>query len=181
MTEAVVNELSRLVSLASIGNAERSIKIEVTADEREALARRFGLQSLDRMTASVMIRRLNDGAVRLRIAFAANVVQLCVATLEPVEARVEGDEDILLVRPSANSVEVEIDPTDDEPEPLLGETLDIGEVVAEHFGLALDPYPRKTGVEFRADTARLDDGDDRGSPFEALRGLTAGREGASGG
>ena len=181
MTEAVVNELSRLVSLASVGNAERSINIEVAADEREALARRFGLQSLDRMTASVMIRRLNDGAVRLRIAFAANVVQLCVATLEPVEARVEGEEDILLVRPGANSVEVVIDPTDDEPEPLLGEALDIGEAVAEQFGLALDPYPRKTGGEFGADTARPDDGDDRGSPFEALRGLPAGREGVSGG
>jgi len=85
------------------------------------------------------------------------------------------------VRPGSNSVEVEIDPTDDEPEPLLGETLDIGEVVAEQFGLALDPYPRKTGVEFGVDTARPNDGDDRGSPFEVLRGLTAGREGASGG
>jgi len=84
MTEAVVNELSRLVSLASIGNAERSIKIVVTADEREALARRFGLESLDWMTASATIRRLDDGAVRLRIAFAADVVQHCVATLEPI-------------------------------------------------------------------------------------------------
>ena len=181
MTELVVNELARLVSLASIGNAERSIIIEVTVGEREALARRFGLESLDRMIASATIWRLNDGAVRLRIAFAADVVQHCVATLEPIEARVEGEEDILLVRPGANSVEVEIDPTDDEPEPLLGETLDIGEVVAEQFGLALDPYPRKTGVEFRVDTARSNDGDDRGSPFEVLRGLTAGREGASGG
>jgi len=181
MTEAVVNELSHLVSLASIGKAERSIKIEVTADEREALARRFGLESLDRMTASATIRRLDDGAVRLRIAFAADVVQQCVATLEPVEARVEGEEDILLVRPGANSVEVEIDPTADEPEPLLGEPLDIGELVAEHFGLALDSYPRKTGVEFRVDTACPNDGDDRGAPFEVLRDLTAGRAGASGG
>ena len=181
MTEAVVNELSRLVSLASIGNAERSIEIEVTADEREALARRFGLQSLDRMTASVMIGRLDDGAVRLGITFAADVVQHCVATLEPVEARVEGEEEILLVRPDADSVEVVIDPTDDEPEPLLGETLDIGEVVAEQFGLALDPYPRKTGVEFRSDTSCPNDGDDRGSPFEVLRALSTGRAGASGG
>ena len=181
MTEAVVNELSRLVSLASIGNAERSIEVEVTADERAALARRFGLQSLDRMTASVIIRRRDDGAVRLGIAFAADVVQLCVATLEPVEARVEGEEEILLVRPDADSPGVVIDPTDDEPEPLLGETLDVGEVVAEQFGLALDPYPRKTGVEFRSGTAYPNDGDDRGSPFEVLRGLSTGREGASGG
>ena len=175
MTEAVVNELSRLVSLASIGNAERSIKIVVTADEREAIARRFGLESLDRMTASATIWRLDDGAVQLRIAFAADVVQHCVATLEPVETRVEGEEDILMDRTGANSVEVVIDPTGDELEPLFGETLDIGEVVAEQFGLALDPYPRKTGVEFKSDTARPNDGDDRGSPFEVLRGLTAGR------
>lgn len=181
MTEAVVNELSRLVSLASIGNAERSIEIEVTADEREALARRFGLQSLDRMTASVMIGRLDDGAVRLGITFAADVVQHCVATLEPVEARVEGEEEILLVRPDADSVEVVIDPTDDEPEPLLGETLDIGEVVAEQFGLALDPYPRITGVEFRSGAACPIDADDRGSPFEVLRALSTGGAGAPGG
>ena len=181
MIEAVVIELSRVVSLASIGNAERSINIEATADERAALARRFGLQSLDRMTASVTTSRLNDGAVQLGVVFAADVVQQCVATLESVEARVEGEEIILMAPPSANSAEIVIDPTDDEPEPLLGETLDVGEVVAEQFGLALDPYPRKTGIEFQDDTIRPNDGDDRVSPFEALRGLTVGREGASGG
>jgi uncharacterized metal-binding protein YceD (DUF177 family) len=181
MTEAVANELSRIVSLANIGNAEWANKIEVTADERVALARRFGLQLLDRMTASVTIRRLDDGAVRLRVAFDADVVQHCVATLEPVESRVEGEEDLLLVPPGTALLEVVVDPTDDEPEPLLGEVLDIGEVVAEQFGLALDPYPRKTGIEFQADTTRPNDGDNRGSPFEVLRGLSARRQGASGG
>jgi hypothetical protein len=181
MTEAVVNELSRIVSLTSIGSAERTIKIKVTADDRAALAHRFGLQSLDRMSASVTISRRDDGVVRLRVVFTADVVQSCVATLDPVASRVAGEEEILLAPLGASSVEVVIDPTEDEPEPLLGETLDIGEVVAEQLGLALDPYPRKTGVEFQANMARPNYGDTRGSPFEVLRGLTGGRESASGG
>ena len=60
---------------------------------------------------------------------------------------------------------------DDLPEFLEGDEVDIGEVVAEHLGLNLDPYPRRPGVLFStADGAAGDDDDPvRSSPFAVLR------------
>jgi hypothetical protein len=34
----------------------------------------------------------------------------------------------------------------DAPEPLQGNLLDVGEIVAEQLSLAADPYPRRPGV-----------------------------------
>ena len=45
-----------------------------------------------------------------------------------------------------------IDIDDDPPDPLTGDNVDLGAVVAEFFALALDPYPRKPGAAF-ADAA----------------------------
>ncbi len=55
---------------------------------------------------------------------------------------------------------------DDLPEWLEGDEIDMGEVVAEHLGLYLDPYPSRPGVVFspqdEADPAPA-------SPFAVLR------------
>ena len=62
---------------------------------------------------------------------------------------------------------------DDQPEFLEGDEIDIGEVVAEHLGLNLDPYPRRPGVVFSAqdDTAEDEVDPDSASPFAVLREL----------
>ena len=175
MTGTVANELSRPIELADIGVDEHRIDVVVTDDERAALSRRFGLVSIDRMTATVVVKRLADDAVRLRVTFTAYVVQRCVVTLDPIETRVEGDETLLLLRPDADKDEIDVDPTADEPEPLLGDTIDIGEAVAQQLGLSIDPYPRKPGIEFKADSPRPGEDEDDDSPFAALRGLTVRR------
>ena len=35
----------------------------------------------------------------------------------------------------------------DSPEPLAGNMLDVGEIIAEQLSLAADPYPRKAGAK----------------------------------
>ena len=37
---------------------------------------------------------------------------------------------------------------EDGPDPIIDGKIDLGELAAEHFALALDPYPRKPGVAF---------------------------------
>ena len=37
---------------------------------------------------------------------------------------------------------------DDAPEPLVGGVVDLGVVATEFLALGIDPYPRKSGVEF---------------------------------
>ena len=57
---------------------------------------------------------------------------------------------------------------DDMPECLEGDEIDMGEIVVEHLGLGLDPYPRCSGVEF---TAEDDEDPAKTSPFAVLRDL----------
>ena len=60
-------------------------------------------------------------------------------------------------------------------DPVMEVWIDIGELVAQHLSLALEPYPRRPGVTF----AGIDDDADAGSPgvtnpFEVLAKLKGG-------
>ena len=57
---------------------------------------------------------------------------------------------------------------DDAPEPLVGGVVDLGVVATEFLALGIDPYPRKSGVEFTAPAAADDDSP---HPFAALAAL----------
>ncbi len=66
------------------------------------------------------------------------------------------------------------------PEPWSGNVIDVGEAVAEHLALALDPYPRATGADLSAPGLAPGgagkegddpDGEFSGSPFKDLAKL----------
>jgi uncharacterized metal-binding protein YceD (DUF177 family) len=170
-------EFSREVGIGDLRDEERSFSIEADDAERRALAERFGLGALAALHADVRLRRdSRDGQIRLSARFVADVVQSCVVSLEAVPAHI--DEEIRLTFASADKDlcrrDVWIDPErDDPPEPLLGETIDLGEIVAQALALAIDPYPRRSDVsvaDFREvpDEALPAAGD---RPFAALRDL----------
>lgn len=142
------HEFSRALEIERIPTAGRSFVIVAEAGERVALARRLGLEAIDRLRAEGRVRRLADGAVTLvEGRLEAAVTQLCVVTLEPVAA-----EPAVAFRRSFAAAagptqgEVVVDPLGDEPEPLVGPTIDLGEIVAEELALALDPYPRAAAL-----------------------------------
>jgi len=146
-------EFSRIVTVESLADEELSREIEADAAERTALARRFGLLALDRLTASVRLKRLRGRTIRVEGAFAADVVQSCVVTLEPVASHL-ADHFTVTFAPASDigeAAELDLSPwAEDLPEPLDGEAIDIGETVAQFLALALDPYPRRQGVAFKA-------------------------------
>ena len=128
-------EFSRLVALDKIGHEEAGFDIQAEPGERTALAARVGLKWLK-----------GRKAIRLTATFHAEVTQTCVATLDPVPAKL--DEQFTIVyaeaRGGSGGGEVVVS-LEDETEPLVGSTLDIGEIVAEELALSLDPYPRRPG------------------------------------
>lgn len=71
----------------------------------------------------------------------------------------------------------DIDPLSDPPEPMHDGQIELGELLSEYFVLALDPFPRKPGVNF--DPGAIDpetageqaENAARKSPFAALAGL----------
>lgn len=126
-----------------------SVSLSATADERAALARRFGLLELSRFDVEAKLRRAGE-TVRADIALSADVVQACVVTLEPVPATVE-DRFVATFDPNATDDDREVDVSllgDDPPEPMRDGAVELGEPASEALGLALDPYPRKPDAAF---------------------------------
>src|SRR3990170_2099682 len=167
-------EFSRLVAADRLGDTAMTREIEAAPAERAAVARRLGLLALDGLTASVELRRLRGGLVRVGGRFEAAVVQACVVTLEPVPARVAADFAVLYaVRPLAEErvANVAAD-AEDPPEPMIDGKIDLGETVVQQVAVVLDPYPRSPGAEVPAEYAGADAEDGRpGGPFAALAGL----------
>ena len=135
---------------------EAAETLDIVADgpERAALARRFGLDSLDALTASVTLTKFGAGRrVRLSANFSADVVQSCVVTLEPVPSRIEDSFVLVYDEDAGGPAEAEIVVLlkgRNSPEPWSGNVIDVGKAIAEHLALALDPYPRAPGAELSA-------------------------------
>jgi len=136
-------EFSRIVRLSDIGGTPRAEHVEAKPAERAALVERFGLDSLDRLEADLTVRREAAG-VRVKGRVRAEAAQVCVVSGEPVPAKVDEPVDLLFaddIAPTNADEEIELSEGDLDILPLEGEAIDLGEAVAQSFGLALDPYP----------------------------------------
>ncbi len=157
-------EFSRPIRVSEIDRAPRLLKGEATEAERAALARRFGVLSVEALSYEVERRPGRDGGWRAKGVVRAQATQACVVTLEPAPESVEEPfaRGCLPARslPDAKAkpdseTEVYLDPELDDPPELLADEIDLGEAAAEVFGLALEPYPRAPGVSAEGDGAEF--------------------------
>jgi uncharacterized metal-binding protein YceD (DUF177 family) len=140
-------EFSRPVAADSIGPQRQVREISADAQERHQLAERFGLLALDRLDATLELRRHAGDVIQATGRLSADVVQSCVASLAPVPAHLEVEFEVSYSATAAESPEVELDPlAEDAPEPVVGGAIDLGEAVAQQLALSLDPYPRAPGA-----------------------------------
>jgi uncharacterized metal-binding protein YceD (DUF177 family) len=169
---ATAPEFPRLVAVAQLGAEPFRQRIEATAEERERLSQRFDLIALDRLAAEVELRRQSAEVVLLEASFEAEFEQCCALTLEPVRGAVS-DRFSLIYGP-APEAEPELEISDDEPafEPLNGNTIDIGEAVAQELSLALPVFPRRPEAVIDEAAAEPLQG-----PFTALARLRKDAEG----
>lgn len=133
---------------------DRPMREAITANEEEceALAKRLDLVAIKQLQADFTLSSVPSGEmVEVVGRFEARVVQHCVVTLEPFEAEVGEPIRAYFTRPENIKGSEDMEVEDERaPEPISphGE-IDLGELTAQHLSLALDPYPRKPGVEFK--------------------------------
>jgi len=171
----IENEFSRIARLDSLPDAERSIVLSADADERAALARRFGLVSIDRLEAEGATRRAG-AIVHFAGRLVADVVQTCIATGDPLPAHVASDFVLRFVPEemvATEEEEFELDEADCDTLPYDGGAIDLGEAVAETLLLALDPFPRGPDADavLREAGVRQEGEEEPSGPFAALKGL----------
>lgn len=171
MTETTA-EFSRTVLVDQVPTRGMEMDVEASPAECAALARRFDLQSVDALSAHLRLKAIAGGTlVRVAGRLSARVVQTCVVTLEPVPAAVEEEFDLTYGGDGNGEEEGDIELSfedADPPEPIVGGTIDVGEAVAEHLALALDPFPRKAGVAFEEPPEPPEEAPARPSPFAVL-------------
>lgn len=165
-------ELSRPLAIDRLGDAPVVQTITAEPAELRALARRLSLEALNGLQARVTARRQSHGRlIQVSGELTAEPVQICVVTLEPFANPVEDRFEITFTtEPGPATAEIDIDPERlDEPEPLEGSVLDLGELVVQFLSLALDPHPRKPGatLDHRADAPA----ETTENPFAALERL----------
>lgn len=134
-------EFSREIRAHDIGSHSRQQMIEADETERAALARRFGLLSLDRLTAALDLRREAAG-IRVTGQVHGSGEQACVATAEPLPFLITEPVAVLLTEAGPEGDEIELADADLDTESLAGDIIDMGEIAAQALALGLDPYPR---------------------------------------
>lgn len=155
---APIPEFSRPIPVARLGSEPFCQEIEASAEEREGLARRFDLVTLDRLAAVVTLHRQGDGLVRLEAVLEAELEQSCVVTLDPVAAKITHSFALVYGPADDELAEIELDPEEPVFEPLNGEAIDIGEAVSQELSLALPEFPRlPDAVVEPAATAEVDE------------------------
>jgi uncharacterized metal-binding protein YceD (DUF177 family) len=151
-------------------------RIDLVADEEErsAVARRLGLQSVDRLEAHVTLSKTGE-IVRASGRLNASLDQSCVVTNDPVPAHVDEPFELAFMpEPPANhDEEIELGKSDCDVVFHDGAMIDLGTAIADTLALSLDPYPRSAG----ADAALKEAGvltQEQASPFAALAKLKTG-------
>ncbi len=127
-----------------LGPEPRQLVLEATAEERAALALRFGILAIHALRAELdLVSEVGD-LVRARGTLSAEIEQECVVTLDPVRQSVRARIDLRILPEGEEPADEDPDSPDEIES--AGGSVDLGEAVAEQLALALDPYPRAPGV-----------------------------------
>ena len=168
-------EFSKILQVDSLSEAAKRVRLEANDTERAALAARFELISVESLTGDLIVERTKGSElIRVRGRMAAEIRQSCVISGDPVAATIEESVDERFGEPGDTDIEIEVSlDEEDPPEPIENGEIDLGEVVAQILGVAIDPYPRASGAEI-PQQYQAKEGDSvemRKNPFEVLSSL----------
>lgn len=172
-----MSEISRTFSLDALRDRPVHQRFEADADERIALAKRFSILGIDRLAAELKIQRVRAGrAVRVEGRIQATLSQACVVSLQPVAQSMDAKFAVVFVpaedlKPlpvdEDGAIDFDaVDPDEELEEPLPDGPLDLGELVAQEFAVALDPYPRAPNASYRPNWGEEPPAPDASAPPE---------------
>jgi uncharacterized metal-binding protein YceD (DUF177 family) len=165
--------LSRVINVHKLPQTGERVVFKPDEAVRMALAADVGLVALDALRAEVVVVAKAGSIVHVTGNLSGRIRQNCTVTLEEFASDINEDIDVRFAPPDRIEpiVAAEIERglhDEDPPEPLEGDTIDVGALVMETLMLALDPWPRKPGAAF-AD--HIEDDGKATHPFAGLAAL----------
>lgn len=163
-------EFSHIVDIRNLPGGP--LKLEADATERAALAKRIGIESVERLSAE-MTMEPTGSAIAVTGRIEAEVVQQCAISNEPFPTRIS--EPLFLrfvqgITPHKPDEELEIDSDACDEIEFEGTQFDLGEQIAQTLSLAIDPYSTGPDADRVRQDAGLGDAASSG-PFAALAAL----------
>jgi uncharacterized metal-binding protein YceD (DUF177 family) len=122
--------------------------------------------------------------VHIKGQIKAEIVQNCVVSLDPVLSTIEDDFEAWFADPQAavsltkarhdresisGHSEVKMLDEKDDPEEIIDDKIDLGELVTQHLSLSVEPYPHAEGVDFENKATKDFDDNEVNNPFAALK------------
>lgn len=165
------------VRLDDVPELGRHVELEAGAEVRAALAKPVGVDAIEQLTASFDLTRQGRDGLHVSGAVQATVRQICIVTLEPVVNTIDEAIEVDYAPPSEVNKSAEVTDAEegeaaqsspDEPEPLIGNSVDLAALATEFLILGIDPYPRKPDAAFEPPAAP---DDPAAHPFAALATL----------
>lgn len=149
-------------------------RIDLNADEgeRAAIAKRLGLDGLERLEAHAVLSRKGE-LIRAQGRLGAALTQSCVVTGEPVAAHIDEPFDLMfLPEPEGQGGDEEVELGESDCDVVFhdGATIDLGNAIADTLALSVDPYPRSAGAEAALREAGIMT-EEQASPFAVLAKL----------
>lgn len=162
-------EFSRLVDPRKL--PAELVQLEANSSERSAMAKRFGLVSVERLTAEVELAPHED-AVLAKGRLNAEIVQSCAVSGDDLPTTIEEALDLRFV-PAREIEEEELELEEEDLDEIAyeGDKFDLGEAVAQSLALAIDPYATGPNAEKVRGEAGLTEEAASGPLADALRAL----------
>ena len=160
-------EFSRRIDIRNL--PAEPLRLEADAGELVALAKRIGIEAIERLIAEVTLVQAG-GVVQATGRVEAAVIQACGISNVPFAVRVSETLSLRFVQgitPHKPDEELEIDAAACDEIEFEGTQFDLGEQIAQTLSLAIDPYATGPNADRVRQTAGLGDEASSG-PFAAL-------------
>lgn len=156
-----------------LGQIRDGQRIDLVADavECDTIAKRLGLRSIDRLEAHAALAR--DGEeVRATGRIKAALEQSCVATGEPVAARIDEPFDLTFMPEPDGRPDEEVELGSEDLDVVFhdGAAIELGPAIADTLALVIDPYPRGPNADAALKAAGVIS-EEQAGPFAALAKL----------
>jgi len=161
--------ISHPYELGRLGLAGDKVVIVPSQDERARIALWASVDAVEAFEARIELKKITRAHYVFDAVLDADIVQSCVVTLDPVRSHVARAFTRELFLTQTKSLDTDVAPLDEEEgrEEIASLRYDLAAPVLEELVLAIDPYPRATGVEFQPP---VEEGKPE-HPFAALKKL----------
>ncbi|WP_236672315.1 DUF177 domain-containing protein [Croceicoccus sp. YJ47] len=170
MKESIPSEMPRWVPAQQADG--RIVEITAKPEERTALAKRFGIVSLDSLVARLSLE-IDGGVVEARGQLSAAATQACAVSGEDLRTKISEPLHFRFVPATSqmpDEIELEADELDEIP--YDGDQFDLGEAVAQSVALAIDPFATGPDADRVRDAVGLEE-PERENPFAVLKGAVS--------